>query len=143
MLLHRSGSKYEDMYWIDLDTGKIIAQELESEIEEEIIYSEKTKKALGAYPNILTIHTHLNSYPPSINDLRSNYFNDYQIGIVICHNGTVYIYSAEEDVEPMYYDFTIAEYIKQGNKERDAQMMTLQEIAEKFSIHIKEVTNDA
>lgn len=28
MLLHRSGTLYEDMYWFDADTGKVIAKRL-------------------------------------------------------------------------------------------------------------------
>ena len=33
MLKHRSGTLYEDMYWIDGDTGEIVASALDEKIE--------------------------------------------------------------------------------------------------------------
>lgn len=33
MLLHRSGSKYEDMYWIDINNRKIVASEINCSVE--------------------------------------------------------------------------------------------------------------
>ena len=34
MLLHRTGTLYEDMYWVDLETRKIVAEETDADIEE-------------------------------------------------------------------------------------------------------------
>lgn len=39
MLLHRSGTLIEDMYWIDLESGEIVASVLDSKDEQKIIYS--------------------------------------------------------------------------------------------------------
>lgn len=39
MLKHRSGTKYEDMYWIDLDSLSIIAKETNAGVEKQIMYS--------------------------------------------------------------------------------------------------------
>lgn len=39
MLEHRFGSKFEDMYWIDLDTLQIVAKEVNCPVEKRIIYS--------------------------------------------------------------------------------------------------------
>lgn len=47
MLLHRSGTLYEDMYWFDADTGKVIAKEIDSSEEEQILYSESISKAIN------------------------------------------------------------------------------------------------
>ena len=98
MLLHRSGTLYEDMYWIDLDTLEIVGQEIDRNIEEAIEYSKQTESIVKKYQNLLTIHSHPNSFPPSIADFNSNYFNNYAIGIVICHDGKIYIYNAEESI---------------------------------------------
>ena len=60
MLLHRSGTLYEDMYWFDADTGQVIAKEVNSFEEEQILYSESINRAIEG-KNVL--------------------------GIVLCHDG--------------------------------------------------------
>lgn len=58
MLLHRSGTLIEDMYWIDLDSSEIVASVLDSKDEQKIIYSESVKKIIKRNKNLITIHTH-------------------------------------------------------------------------------------
>ena len=42
MEVQRYGSKFEDMYWIDLDTLQIVAKEVNCPVEKRIIYSSET-----------------------------------------------------------------------------------------------------
>jgi len=42
MLKHRSGTLYEDMYWIDAETAKVVAKEVEGCAKSKIIYSKGT-----------------------------------------------------------------------------------------------------
>lgn len=142
MLLHRSGTVYEDMYWIDLDTLQIVADETSKDIEEGIVYSTNTKKIVNSNNNLLTIHSHPNSFPPSIKDLNCNFLYNYSIGIIICHNGKIYMYNANENVSEKYYDLTVAEYLEQGYNDSDAQLLALDELQTKFDIQIKEVTGN-
>lgn len=142
MLLHRTGTLYEDMYWVDLETRKIVAEETDADIEEEVVYSAKTKNIIKKYNNLLTIHSHPNSFPPSISDLNSNFCNNYSIGIVVCHNGKVYMYIAGEEISQDYYNLTVAEYLKQGYNEYEAQVKALDEIKIKFKIKFKEVMDN-
>jgi hypothetical protein len=69
MLLHRSGTLYEDMYWFDADTGGIIASEVNSSEEEQILYSNKINKAIENHDNIITMHTQIEA----LNELTKNY----------------------------------------------------------------------
>ena len=62
-LNHRSGTKYEDMYWIDLDTLDVVAKETDSTLEKSIVYSVSTEQKIKKYDNLLTIHTHPDSFP--------------------------------------------------------------------------------
>ena len=142
MLEHRSGTLYEDMYWIDLDTTTVVASETSSSVEEQIIYSKSTIKIVKAHHNLLTIHSHPNSFPPSIGDLNSNYFNGYTIGIIVCHNGKIYMYSVSEEISEQYYNMTVAEYLNQGYDECTAQIMSLNHLQERFAIQFKEVTGN-
>lgn len=142
MLIHRSGTLYEDMYWIDLDTIEVVGQEVERDIEEAVRYSRRTETVIKQHQNLLTIHTHPNSFPPSIADINSNYFNNYVVGIVICHNGKIYMYNADQNIAEAYYSMTLAEYQSQGYTDFAAQECTLKELSDKFQIQVKEVTDN-
>lgn len=83
MLKHRSGTKYEDMYWIDLDTLNVVAKETTAVVEKRIVYSVATERKIKKYNNLLTLHTHPDSFPPSIDDLNSNFDHAYADGIVL------------------------------------------------------------
>ena len=142
MLLHRSGTEYEDMYWIDLIKGKIVCKITDSKYKKKILYTTTIKKMIKKSENLLTIHTHPDSFPPSIDDINSNYDHNYEIGIVICHDGRVYMYSAEERINVNYYKLTVEDYLKNGYNEDTAQIEALKEMQKKFSIYFKEVTED-
>lgn len=142
MLLHRSGTEYEDMYWIDLINGKIVCKITDSKYKKKILYTTTIKKMIKKSENFLTIHTHPDSFPPSIDDINSNYDHNYEIGIVICHDGRVYMYSAEERINVNYYKLTVEDYLKNGYNEDTAQIEALKEMQKKFSIYFKEVTED-
>jgi len=138
MLLHRSGTEYEDMYWIDLINGKIVCKITDSKYKKKILYTTTIKKMIKKSENLLTIHTHPDSFPPSIDDINSNYDHNYEIGIVICHDGRVYMYSAEERINVNYYKLTVEDYLKNGYNEDTAQIEALKELQKKFSIYFKE-----
>lgn len=86
------------------------------------------------------MHSHPNSFPPSINDLNSNYYNHYDIGIIICHDGKVFIYSSKEEINEDYYTLIVEKYLKCGYNEYEAQICALKELQSKFEIQVKEVT---
>ena len=44
MRMHRSGTLYEDMYWIDSEKVDIITREINSFEEEQILYSESINR---------------------------------------------------------------------------------------------------
>ena len=52
MLQHRSGSKFEDMYWIDAVQQMVVAEETESCSEEQIIYSDSIRSKIQKYKNM-------------------------------------------------------------------------------------------
>jgi hypothetical protein len=142
MLLHRTGTVLEDMYWIDLDAIRVVAKEVNASIPKKIVYSEATKKTIKEYGNLLTIHTHPDSFPPSIDDINSNYDHSYIVGIVICHDGRIYMYSANERIHEDYYKLVVERFIKNGYNEDEAQVAALLKIQQNFDVDFKEVTAD-
>lgn len=146
MLVHRTGTEYEDMYWIDLDRIAIVAEELNTGAAKRIMYSDKTRKIVEEYKNIpekrlVTIHTHPSSFPPSIPDFNANFENGYNMGVVICHDGKVFLYSADEKLNEKYYNLLVAKKLKQGYNDYEARVLTLYELQKKFKIMIKEVAD--
>ena len=117
MLNHRSGTLYEDMYWIDIDTGEIVASEVNQKV----------------------MHTHPNSMPPSIRDFNSAYKNGYQICLVCCHNGKIFLYKSETYIFEFFYKGTVAKYKNLGYDEYEAQIMALREYETQENISFKEV----
>lgn len=139
MLFHRSGTLYEDMYWIDTATCIIVAREDSGKIKKGIKYSRKTRKIIKQFKGLLTIHSHPNSFPPSIDDFNSNYYNNYGIGIVICHDGKIFIYNSEENVSEKYYELLVEMYDKELHNIYKAQILALDKIKENYKINYREV----
>lgn len=142
MLQHRSGTKLEDMYWIDAVHQTVIAEETESCSEEQIVYSNSIRSKIQKYDNLITLHSHPNSYPPSINDLNSNFINHYGLGIVACHDGKIFKYASNQEIRVDYYKMVVEKYLKKGYNEYEAQIETLKELVTKFDIMVEEVTED-
>ncbi|WP_026517116.1 hypothetical protein [Butyrivibrio sp. MC2021] len=142
MLYHRSGTCYEDMYWIDITSCEIMATEIEQNFNQEIQYSEKTKMVIKSHSGLLTIHSHPMGFPPSVEDLNSNYTNDYGVGIVIGHTGRVFLYYSNEFVPVVYFGYKVASYRLRGYNEYEAREKTLQDCCDRFDVVVKEVLAD-
>ena len=139
MLKHRSGTLFEDMYWIDGDTGKIIISALNEQTEKAVAYTGAMKKVLKGRNNIIAIHTHPHSMPPSAADFNACYKNNYRQGIIICHNGKVLCYTAEGIIDENLYNSYIAKFARRGFDEYKAQIMALNTIKENVIIDFWEV----
>ena len=139
MLNHRSGTLIEDMYWIDGDTGKVICCALNENSEESITYTNFILKSIEDKRNIFTLHTHPNSMPPSIDDFNSVYSHGYRIGLVICHDGTVYAYTSEKHIRNELYNAYVQEFFSYVHDEKEAQLKALAKLKKSYSIDFWEV----
>lgn len=139
MLFHRSGTLLEDMYWIDGTTGEVIAKALDEKKEEKIDYTASVLKTIQDRCNLITMHTHPNSMPPSIADFNSCFKHNYVTCLVICHDGTVYQYISSQKVPPALQDIYVQDFLKTTHNERDAQIMALKKIKENYDINFQEV----
>lgn len=142
MLIHRSGTRFEDMYWIDPEKHKVVAQEIDGKCEKQIVYSERTKAVILENTGLVTIHSHPDSYPPSIEDLNSNYVNDYKLGIVVTHSGRVYVYRNFNYISERYYQLKVDGYLKAGYNEDESQIKALCYCREHFDVEFMEVTEN-
>ena len=88
MIAHRSGTKYEDLTFIDTVTGKSLTRS-DYDVENEVMPSMKMRRmVMAAEPHtIIAIHNHPGSSVPSITDLTSAHGKNYKYGLSACHNG--------------------------------------------------------
>lgn len=140
-LKHRSGTEFEDMYWIDSFTGSVIAKEINSTTVRRVEYSSQTKKSVSAFDSqqLITIHTHPSSMPPSAGDFISCYRNGYKCGYVACHDGKIFGYSAKGEIRESLYNLYINEFLSSGNNEYEAQILALEELKKNKLIDFWEV----
>lgn len=138
-LKHRSGTELEDMYWFDSNTGTVIAQEIDSTDKRSITYSDKTRLAVEKHDDLIALHTHPSSMPPSAADFNSCFRNRYKIGYIACHNGKVFAYKSSQEISENLYELYISDYISSGLSEYEAQLNTLNKIKENHAIDFWEV----
>lgn len=140
-LKHRSGTELEDMYWFDGDTGSVIYSALDNTDERAVEYTEKIKRVISKNSDkkIITLHTHPNSMPPSIEDFNSCFKHGYHSGYVVCHNGRIFRYMSHERVSTSLYELYIQKFLDDGLDEYNAQLKALEKIAENHAIEFEEV----
>lgn len=138
-LNHRSGTEFEDMYWIDGSTGKIIVSALNEKEPMGITYSNSIKKAITDKSNLITLHTHPHSMPPSDDDFNSNFSHKYITGVIACHNGKIFVYNSNQIIGSKLYNLYIGQFISDGHTEYEAQIMTLEKMQQSHNIDFWEV----
>lgn len=138
-LKHRSGTELEDMYWIDSKTGRIVAQELNSSDKRAISYSDTTRHAVADTPDLIALHTHPSSMPPSAADFNSCCKNKYKVGFIACHNGKIFGYNSFEELNEKLYDMYIGANMNKGLSEYDSQIAALVSLKRNYNIDFWEV----
>ena len=97
MLDHRSGTRYEDLAFVDSKTGDAKINK-NYDKENTASPSKSMKKMLTeAEPySVIAIHNHPGSSAPSYSDLVVCKNRKYKYGLVVCHDGTIYKYSVDD-----------------------------------------------
>lgn len=98
MLDHRSGTKYEDLAFVNSKTGDAKINK-NYDKENTASPSDSMKKMLrDAEPHsIIAIHNHPGSSAPSYSDIMACKDRKYKYGLIVCHDGTIYKYSLDEE----------------------------------------------
>ena len=111
MLLHRSGTLFEDMYWFDGASGAVLASVLDETAEEQIGYTTAVARAIEGVVNL----------------------------IVICHDGSVYIYASAQEVPEYLYKLYVENFLRIGYTDKEAQLAALDKIKQSYDIDYCEV----
>lgn len=138
ILLHRSGTLFEDMYWLDSRTGSVVAAALNEQAEQQVTYSAEIRRKIKGR-DLITIHNHPGSMPPSVEDFNSAFTHGYSLGVVVCHDGSVYVYSSEQRIPEFLEDAYMNDFLGKGYSEKEIQFKALKIIEKSYKIEIKEV----
>lgn len=105
MLRHRSGTEYEDLAFIDSKTGIVMTRE-NYNVKKQVIPSRAMKNMVKEADDytIIAVHNHPTSSVPSLSDLMSARDKKYKYGIVSGHDGSIYKYSVEADLNEVTAD---------------------------------------
>jgi hypothetical protein len=139
MLVHRSGTDFEDMYWLDGSTGKVFNSITNMNVTSRVVYPQNYMDKHRDIINKVTIHNHPRSMPPSIGDYESAYRNGYSNGVVVCHNGTVYLYKNLTEPSKEVYDTFMNRLLLIGYSDFTASMKTLEEMNARKLLLFREV----
>ena len=139
MLIHRSGTMLEDMYWIDPETETVVYRKLDETKERMIRVDDSTFKVLNKYDDLIPIHTHPSSFPPSPADFTCLYQTGYSFGIVLCHDGKVFTYSSFKPLDVILWEAYMAGFKASGQNEYEAQIAALTVFYMANDISFKEV----
>jgi hypothetical protein len=148
LLSDRSGTRYESMRWIDGDTGEIIAEfdnmgkipDLTgTDHELKVEYGDNVLLKLKGHNNVVTIHNHPNSTAPSAGDFNSAYKHGYAVGFIAAHNGRVFKFTSNQQINDSAYDIIWQKYCNRGYSEIEAQIMTLEQFIRDADITFEEV----
>jgi len=109
ILNHRDNTEFEDMHLIHLGTKQVVGSQTHSSIAQEINYNDSLKTANKRYigNTLISIHNHPYNLPPSGEDIESNYYHEYRLGVIVCHNGSLYIYQSSVRVTVALLEYQV------------------------------------
>ena len=98
MLSHRSGTKFEDLAFINVINGKYAVNK-DYNVESKAKMNKPMKQLLEESESgtIIAIHNHPGSSAPSLADLMTCVKRGYNFGLVACHDGKVYKYWVDKN----------------------------------------------
>ena len=141
LLKRRDGTYFEDICLFDSATGKMHLISYNHQTENEVHYSRKAERFVAEHPNtLIAMHNHGTNNPPTGSDFVSAGARKYKTGIVICHDGSVYIYCAgKKPFTRNLFDNSVDKYKKYGYNERESIINVLNDFSKQYGIEWSEL----
>ncbi len=112
MLEHHHGDKYEDLYFIDAVTHKVLSRTDYRVNEQEVLPTSAMKVMTRNNSNIISIHNHPTDTLPSFEDIKTCFQVGYKYGLIVCHSGDIFQYRTLEDINEILYNTECSIYYK-------------------------------
>lgn len=144
MLIHRNGTNKEDMYLLDKEHGRVAGSQTGGKTDYEVAYNASLSNAVkNSKPySLISIHNHPTNLPPTGSDFTSNGLHRYSLGVIACHDGTVYTYKAGDRIFTAgLFDGRIEKYKSRpyNMNVMEAHKRTLDEFVEEYGIEWREI----
>ena len=97
MLTHRSGTDFEDMSFTD-NSGRTLIQQHGNE-HSQVSPTKAMKQMVveGDAYSVIAMHNHSGNSLPSLSDLKNAKIRKYRLGVVLCHDGTIFAYHVSDN----------------------------------------------
>ena len=106
MLAHRRGTTGEDLYAYDLTTGRrldsVVSSKEEFGVKPSARMSKRIAAAISKGHEVATMHNHPGSSIPSAADLLSIKATGCKFGVIVAHDGSIYVYEIVGEPAPRY-----------------------------------------
>ena len=102
ILQHRSGTKFEDMTYINTVTGGQLTRS-DYDVENQVMPSKRMREMVRKSEpyTVIALHNHSGSSVPSMADIHSAYVQKYKYGLIVCHDGTIMRYLVTGGYSPV------------------------------------------
>ena len=103
ILNHRNGTAYEDLMFIDINSGKYKVR-TDFDVERKVAPSKQMKDMVKKADDytIAVLHNHSGSTVPSPADIKTLVDRKHAYGVILCHDGSIYKYSCINYNAPIY-----------------------------------------
>lgn len=141
-LAHRDETVFEDLYAINLDTGKRVSVR-NSRTPKAVIPSQGMKTSIQKWANkgqrFAMLHNHPESSIPSMEDIRAIRDRGAEFGIVACHDGSLYKYSiVGEPIAPKTLeDNRLFDYIETCRNAKKPDETTFANVEKDYGVRIE------
>lgn len=141
ILHHRSGQNGEDLYLYNRTTKKWVRSTTGTKPGMPEYTQEILDAISSANPGeLIAFHNHPSSMPPSASDINAALGNGYLTGYALCHDGTVFEYTASnERINESIYNLRIEKLLSERYNEYEAQLKTMNYLSGLYGFTFREV----
>ena len=143
-LIHRDGTNREDLYILSASKGTVLGKNVTSDEAFGVKPNESIRSAvINNQGDLIGLHTHPDSTPPTGSDFETAFKRGYHLGIVACSNGSVYTYGcANQFASARIIDDTIEKFKKMiddsgkkvYSKDREAHLAAIKSLGKDYGI---------
>lgn len=123
ILNHRDGFMQEDLYLLDVETGKVVYKHTSATAKQSVSYTKKMRAVMRENAGrLVAIHNYPQGMPPSYPDINALHQKKQVLGIVVGHDGRVYKYQTNEgysEIEKGSYDLMLAKVREEAQNYRE------------------------
>lgn len=142
ILTHRGGTNGEDLYAIDLATGRTVTSCVNSSVGSAVVppakFGKKVAAAIGDGRHVALLHNHPKSGIPSAADLRAVGDKGCSLGIIAAHDGSIYVFRKVAEPDPFYNDIE-KKYLRVQKMYGGDESKLLKAIEERFGFKIEHI----